>query len=129
MSRIKVEVLGRKAPRPSKHGAQVSQRIATAQSERSIAREIVGFVWFFIKPRRLSWSLGALVFVIVAFGTPHLLVSGSCTGSGTPGSRCYECRYLGLQGVQSHMGPNWNCPAIAMIPVNWGVLARQVGIR
>ena len=128
MSKFRIEVVGKKAPRPNKRGPRVSERIVAAQSERSTTRKVAGFAWFLVKPRRPTWALGALAFVLVTFGTPHLLVSGSCTGTGA-GSRCYECRYLGLQGVWSHMGPNWNCPVIAMIPMNWGVLAKQIGIR
>tara|TARA_R110002049_G_scaffold299134_1_gene489236 strand:+ start:2713 stop:3099 length:387 start_codon:yes stop_codon:yes gene_type:complete len=128
MSKIKVEVLGKKAPRPNRRAQKVSKRITTAQSERNLTRKVVSFVWFVVKPRRPTWALGALAFVLASFGTPHLLLSHDCTGTGA-GSRCYECRYGGFQGVWSHMGPNWNCPAVAMIPVNWGVLARQVGIR
>lgn len=129
MNKIRIEVLGKHAPRPNKRGPQVSERITAAQTERSLSHKVAGFVWFLLKPRRPTWAFGALALVIVTFGTPHLLVWHNCTGKGTPGSRCYECRYLGLQGVWSHMGPNWNCPVIAMIPVNWGVLAKQVGIR
>lgn len=128
MSKFRIEVVGKKAPRPNKRGPQVSERIVAAQSERSTTRKVAGVVWFLVKPRRPTWALGALAFVLVTFGTPHLLVSGSCTGTGA-GSRCYECRYLGVQGVWSHMGPNWNCPVVAMIPMNWGVLAKQIGIR
>lgn len=128
MSEFRIEVLGKKAPRPNKRKPLLSERIAAPQGERSLTRKLAGVAWFVVKPRRMSWSLGALAFVLVAFGTPHLLVSGSCTGIGTPGSRCYECRYLGLQGVQSHMGQNWNCPVIAMVPVNWRVLRRQLGL-
>ena len=129
MTKFTIDVLGKKAPRPNKHGPKVSERIATAQSERSLMRKVAGVLWFVVRPRRPTWALGALAFVLVSFGTPHLLVWDNCTGKGTPGSRCYECRYGGFQGVWSHMGPNWNCPVIAMIPVNWGVLAKQVGIR
>ena len=128
MAKIRIEVLGRKAPRPNRRAQQVSKRITAAQSERSLMRKVAGLIWFVVKPRRPTWALGALAFVVVSFGTPHLLLWHSCTGTGA-GSRCYECRYLGFQGVWSHMGPNWNCPVIAVIPVNWGVLAKQVGIR
>lgn len=127
MSEFRIEVLGKKAPRPNKRKPQRGERIAAPQSERSLTRRIAGVVWFVVKPRRPTWVLGALAFVLVAFGTPHLLMTYNCTGIGTQGARCYECRYLGLQGVQSHMRQNWNCPAIAMVPVNWRVLRRQLG--
>lgn len=129
MSEIRVEVLGKKTPKPRKERRTVTDRVAVTQGNGSALRSVLGLAWWVVKPRRPTWVLGALAFVLIVYGTPHVLVSTNCTGTGTPGSRCYECRYLGVQGVRSHMGPHWNCPVIAMIPVNWRVLKRQLGIQ
>ncbi|WP_415184456.1 hypothetical protein [Phaeovulum sp.] len=74
MTKLKIDVLGKKAPRPNKHGPKVSERITATQSERSLSRTVAGLIWFLVKPRRPTWALGALAFVVVSFGTPHLLV-------------------------------------------------------
>lgn len=128
MSEFRIDVLGRKAPRPRKLKPEVSDRVAAAQGKRSLLRFALTLLWWVVKPRRTTWVLGALAFVLIAYGTPHVLVTYTCTGIGTPGLRCYECRYLGVQGMRDHMGQSWNCPVIAMLPVNWSAVARQVGL-
>lgn len=117
-----------KKPRARTSANRSAASVVAPQSERSLTRKFAGVIWFVVKPRRPTWVLGALAFVLVAFGTPHLLVTYNCTGIGTQGARCYECRYLGVQGMRDHMGQSWNCPVIAMVPVNWSAVARQVGL-
>ena len=83
MSKIKVEVLGKKAPRPNRRAQKVSKRITTAQSERNLTRKVVSFVWFVVKPRRPTWALGALAFVLASFGTPQDRAATSAVMAGS----------------------------------------------
>lgn len=129
MSEFRVEILGRKAPKPNKRRRVVSDRAAVTRGNPGFLRSALRVTWWLVKPRRPTWALGAVAFVLIVYGTPHMLVTTNCTGTGTPGQRCFECRYLGVQGVRSHVGQNWNCPVIAMLPVNWRVAARQLGIQ
>ena len=42
------------------------------------------------------------------------------------GGRCFECRYFGVQGMREQLGPNWDCPVVTMLPVNWAPLIAKV---
>lgn len=126
MTDFRVEVLSRKAPRARKRKARRLERIPGEHNRRSNFRSMAALLWWLVKPRRPVWVLGALAFVLVAYGTPHVLVTYRCSGVGTPGLRCTECRYFGVQGMRSHLGPNWDCPVIAMLPVNWSALRTQL---
>ncbi|MCF8466207.1 MAG: hypothetical protein K9G33_02295 [Sneathiella sp.] len=123
MSEFKVEVLSRKAPRPRKRNRKrEEERFAAAGENRSFMQGVVPLLWWLLKPRRPLWVLGALAFVVVVYGTPHMLVTHNCYSVGTPGQRCSECRYFGVQGMRGYLGPNWDCPVIVMLPVNWSAL-------
>lgn len=129
MSEFQIEVLGKKAPRPRRRKPQVSGRIAALIKGRlGVVRTLAAVIWWLVKPRRPTWLIGGLAAVIVTFGTPHLLVTYNCTGVGSAGYRCTACRYVGVQGMRNHLGFNWDCPAVAMLPVNWRGLQRQLGL-
>lgn len=121
MSEFKVEVLSRKAPRPRKRKRN-DERLAAAGEDRSMVLGVAAFLWWLVKPRRPILVIGALAFVIAAYGTPHVLVTHNCSGIGTAGQRCTICRYFGVQGMRSDLGPNWDCPLVVMLPVNWRAL-------
>ena len=89
---------------------------------------MLGLAWFIVKPRRPTWVLAATAYVLVAHGTPHLLIAHNCTGVGTPGLRCTACRYIGVQGMRSHLGREFGCPVITMLPVNWAALGRTLNL-
>lgn len=120
--RFTVEVDGKRAPKP---GRERKPRQAGAGS--AVLRGLWGLLrgfWRLRGPRSGLFVALALGYVLVAYGTPHVLYTSQCSGGGTPGKRCYECRYVGIQGVRPHMGREWDCPAVAMLPVNWGALYR-----
>ena len=124
MSEFRIDVLSRKAPRPRKRKAQ---QIEIAQGGRNTLQFTLALLWWLVKPRRPTWVIGALAFVMIAYGTPHLLVTYNCSGYGTPLQRCTACRYFGMQGMRSQLGPNWDCPIVAMLPVNWSALIGLLG--
>lgn len=124
MSEFKVEVLSRKAPRARK---RKEERFAAIEKNRSFMQGVAPLLWWLIKPRRPIWVLGALAFVVVVYGTPHVLVTYNCYGVGTPGQRCSKCRYFGVQGMRGYLGPNWDCPVIVMLPVDWSALLGLLG--
>lgn len=121
MTEVKVEVLGRKPPRPRKFKWVRVDRVKLAQPKTSAVASAAKLAWWLVKPRRASWALASIVAVVVVFGTPHMLVTYRCGGQ-----RCNECRYIGVQGMRSHLGPNWTCPVITMLPVDWAALQRQL---
>ena len=121
MTEVKVEVLGRKLPRPRKLKWARVDRIKMAKRKASVFASATKLAWWLVKPRRASWSLASLAAVVVMFGTPHLLVTYRCGEQ-----RCDECRYIGVQGMRNHLGPNWTCPFITMLPVNWAALQKQI---
>ncbi|WP_210880378.1 hypothetical protein [Roseovarius autotrophicus] len=69
MTDFRIDVLGRKAPRPRKLKPEVNDRVAAAQGKRSVLRFALGLLWWVVKPRRPTWVLGALAFVLIAYGT------------------------------------------------------------
>ncbi|WP_170765890.1 hypothetical protein [Ruegeria lacuscaerulensis] len=128
MSKITVEIQSRKAPIRRWWQKRRRADIPTAPSNgtwRAVARA----AWWIAKPRRITWAPAAVAALVLSFGTPHLLVYYRCGGVGTPGQRCYECNYYGVQGLRGQLGERWNCPVITMIPVNWNVLRRQLGLN
>jgi len=122
MSRIKVEVVSRNAPRPRKRRPDPEKRAAVLQGRRTTGARLAAALRWLIKPRVVTWGASALVFVTVAYGTPHLLVTYRCI----EGGRCFECRYFGVQGMRAQLGPNWDCPVVTMLPVNWAPLIARV---
>ncbi|MET4129229.1 hypothetical protein [Roseovarius sp. MBR-6] len=126
MSRIKVEVVSRKAPRPRRRKRHFGQRMQALGGRRSMGARIVGAARWLMKPRALTWIAAALATVTVTFGTPHVLVTYRCNGVGTQATRCFECRYVGVQGMREYLGPQWNCPLVTMLPVNWSALIVKV---
>lgn len=126
MSRIKVEVVSRNAPRPRKRRPDPEKRAAVLQGRRTTGACLAAALRWLIKPRVVTWGASALVFVTVAYGTPHLLVTYRCTGVGTQATRCFECRYFGMQGMREQLGPNWDCPVVTMLPVDWAPLIARV---
>mgnify|MGYP003661089105 CR=1 FL=1 len=107
-SEFSIEVVGRKAPR----------------RDRKNRASVVP-----TKDAKTGNLLGALLaYVLVAHGTPHLLIAHNCTGVGTPGRHCTACRYVGVQGIRGHLGREFGCPVITMLPVNWAALGRTLNI-
>lgn len=121
MTEVKVKILSRKPPRPRKFKWVRVDRIKKAQPKTSAVASAAKLAWWLVKPRRASWALASMVAAVVLFGTPHLLVTYRCGGQ-----RCDECRYIGVQGMRSHLGPNWTCPVFTMLPVDWAALQRQL---
>lgn len=128
MSKIEVEIESRKAPRRRWWQKRRTTEIPAAPS-RSAWKVVMRGLWWLAKPRPLTWGPALLTAVVLGFGTPHLLVYYRCGGVGTPAQRCYECNYYGVQGLRGQLGERWNCPVITMIPVNWNVLRRQLGLN
>lgn len=122
MSRIKVEVISRKAPRPRKRPAEPSKRQAALEGRRTTGERIFGALRWLLKPRVAAWLCAAVVGVTVTYGTPHVLVTYRCL----EGGRCFECRYFGVQGMRDQLGPQWNCPVFVMMPVDWAPLIRKL---
>lgn len=122
MSRIKVEVVGRKPPRPRKRPAEPSKRQRELEARRTRADSIIAALRWLLRPRVATWLSAAVIGVTVTYGTPHVLVTYNCIDGG----RCFECRYFGVQGMRSQLGPNWNCPVFVMMPVNWAPLIRKL---
>ena len=128
MSKIEVEIQSRTAPR--RHFWQKRRTVAIeAAPTRGTGSAVIRGLWWLAKPRRTTWVPAVLTSVVLGFGTPHLLVYYRCGGVGTPAQRCYECNYYGVQGLRGQLGERWNCPVITMIPVNWKVLRRQLGMN
>lgn len=126
MSKIKVEVVGRRAPRPRKRNPRTDLRAQALEGRRSTGARITGAAWWLLKPRVITWAAAALTAVTMTVGTPHVLVTYRCTGVGTQITRCFECRYFGIEGMRDHLGPQWNCPFVTMLPVNWSALITKV---
>jgi hypothetical protein len=126
MSDFDVEILSRKGPRRRRRKPETNKRRTALQSKRSAGAIAFGVLRWLLRPRFVAWMPVALVAVTLTYGTPHLLVTYRCGGVGTPGLRCSECRYIGVQGMREKLGPNWNCPVIAMLPFNWKAVVRTV---
>ena len=126
-SEFSIEVVGRKAlRRDRKNRASV---VPTKDAKTgNLLGALLGLAWFMVKPRRPTWVLAATAYVLVAHGTPHLLIAHNCTGVGTPGRHCTACRYVGVQGIRGHLGREFGCPVITMLPVNWAALGRTLNI-
>ena len=122
MSRIKVEVIGRKAPRPRKRTAEPSKRRMTLEGRRSAGDRIFGALHWLLRRNVAAWLCATVLGVSVTYGTPHVLVTYRCT----EGGRCFECRYFGVQGMREQLGPQWNCPVFVMMPVDWAPLIRKL---
>src|SRR6056297_1474644 len=102
MSKIKVEVLGRKAPRPRKRKPEPAKRQRALEARRARTDRIFAALRWLLKRRVATWLCAAALGVTVTYGTPHVLVTYSCIDGG----RCFECRYFGIQGMRSQLGPN-----------------------
>ena len=126
MSRIKVEVISRKAPRPRKRPAEPSKRQAALEGRRSTGERIFGALRWMLRRSVATWLCAAVLGVTVIYGTPHVLVTYKCLGVGTPALRCFECRYFGVQGMREQLGVQWNCPVFVMMPVDWAPLIRKL---
>lgn len=122
MSDFEIKVVGKNAPRARRRKRQ-PRRPEIIQPKRSALRIAARVLWFIAKPRSGTWTVGALVFVVVAFGTPHLLISAQCSGYGTRVQRCTHCNYLGVQGFRLLPDKNWQCPMVAMVSVDWAALS------
>lgn len=124
MTEVKVEILGRKPPRPRFKWLRKT-RIKQAQPRMGAAFRIAKAAWWIVKPRRASWALASIVAVVVVFGTPHMLLTYQCLWRGTPGQRCTACSYIGVQGMRGYVGRDGNCPLIMLLPVDWAALQKQ----
>lgn len=129
MTEIRVVVLSRTAPRPGSRKRRTPEQAAGMPERRSALVVALRAAWWIVKPRRATWTLGAVVAVVIGFGTPHLLITYRCLWVGTPGQRCSECRYFGVQGMRTHVGPDQDCPVIVMLPVDWRALRQSLGIN
>lgn len=125
MTEVKVEILGRKPPRPRRFKWRRKARIRNAQPRTGATVRAAKVAWWIVKPRRASWALASIVAVVVTFGTPHVLVTYTCLWRGTPGQRCTACAYFGVQGMRGHVGRDGNCPLITLLPVDWAALHKQ----
>lgn len=117
-----VEVKGKRAPKPGpiRKKRQGGAGVAVLGTLWRIVR---GF-WRLRGPRTGLFAVLALGYVLAAHGTPHILFDYQCTGVGTPGKRCYDCRYIGVEGIRPHRAGNWDCPVFVMLPLNWGAIYR-----
>ncbi|WP_375552559.1 hypothetical protein [Rhodophyticola porphyridii] len=120
MSKIKVEVIGRKAPRPRKRTAEPSKRRMTLEGRRSAGDRIFSALHWLLRRSVFAWLCAAVLGVSVTYGTPHVLVTYRCTDGG----RCFECQYFGVQGMREQSGAQWNCPVFVMMPVDWAPLIK-----
>jgi hypothetical protein len=105
MTEIRVVVLSQKAPRPGKRKRRTPEQAAGTAKKHTALMLAARAAWWVLKPRRATWALGALVAVVIGYGTPHLLITYRCNPWG---NRCTECRYFGAQGMRSQLGPDWN---------------------
>jgi len=126
MSDFDVEILSRKGPRRRKRKLDPGKRRKVLRAKPSVGLLVYGVLRGMLKPRVVVWLPVALIAGTLTYGTPHLLVTYRCGGVGTPAVRCSECRYIGVQGMREKLGPNWNCPVIAMLPFNWKAVVRKV---
>ena len=126
MSKIKVEVLGRKAPRPRKRKPEPTKRQRALETRRARADRIFAALRWLLKPRVATWLCAATLGVTITYGTPHVLVTYNCLGVGTPALRCSACRYFGVQGMRDQLGTHWDCPVFVMMPVDWAPLIRKL---
>lgn len=126
MSEFDVEILSRKGPRRRKRKPDKGKRTAALQPKPSAGALAFGLLRWLLKPRFMAWMSVAVIAGTLTYGTPHLLVTYRCGNVGTPAVRCSECRYIGVQGMREQLGPNWNCPVIAMLPFNWKAVVRKV---
>ncbi|WP_112321921.1 hypothetical protein [Oceanibium sediminis] len=122
MSRIKVEVTSRRGPRPRKRPVEPTKRQKVLAARRARADRIIAVLRWLLKPRVATWVCAAALGVSVTYGTPHVLVTYRCIKDG----RCFECRYIGIQGMREQLGAQWNCPVFVMMPVNWAPLIRKL---
>ena len=60
MSKIKVEVVGRRAPRPRKRNPRTDLRAQALEGRRSTGARITGAAWWLLKPRVITWAAAAL---------------------------------------------------------------------
>ncbi|AKO96664.1 hypothetical protein MALG_01480 [Marinovum algicola DG 898] len=118
MSEFKIEVVGRKGPRPKKPKPNGGKRPTILDARRTARlRKLRALLWL-LKPRVATWGLAAIVYVVTAYGTPHLLVSFRCGGSGSH-VHCASCTYFGLQGMRTQYGRDGACWIVTLLPVDW----------
>ncbi|ROT93629.1 hypothetical protein [Histidinibacterium lentulum] len=122
MTKIRVEVVSRKPPRPRKRTAEPSKRQTTLEGRRSIGDRIFSALHWLLRRSVAAWLCAAALAVTVTYGTPHVLVTYSCIDGG----RCFECRYFGIQGMRDQLGSQWNCPVFVMMPLDWAPLIRKL---
>jgi hypothetical protein len=122
MSRIKVEVITKKAPRALERTPKSTKRQKALEARRTATDRIFAVLHWLSRRSVAAWLCAAALGVTVTLGTPHVLVTYSCINGG----RCFECRYFGIQGMRDQLGPQWNCPVFVMMPVDWAPLIRKL---
>lgn len=122
MSKIKVEVVSRKPPRPRKRKTELTNRQRALSARRTATDRLFAVLHWSLRRSVAAWLCAATLGVTVIYGTPHVLVTYRCLESG----RCFECQYLGIQGMREHLGAQWNCPVFVMRPVDWAALIRTL---
>ena len=80
--------------------------------------------WWIAKPRRATWLPVVLVVAASMYGTPHMLVTYRCNGSG-PYAHCSSCSYFGAQGMRDLISPG-QCPVIRLMPIDWPALRETI---
>lgn len=121
MSKFKVEVTSRKAPRAGQRKAR--RRAAAIEGRRSWGGLVFGVIAWLLKRSPASWAWTAVLCGAVVYGTPHLLVTYRCSIHSP--EHCTSCSYFGVQGMRSHLSPPSRCPVIVFLPINWAALAAQ----
>ena len=122
MNKIRVEVVSRKPPRSRKRTAEPSKRQTTLEGRRSIGDRIFSVLHWLLRRSVAAWLCAGALAVTVTYGTPHVLVTYNCIDGG----RCFECRYVGIQGMREQLGAQWNCPVFVMMPLDWAPLIRKL---
>jgi hypothetical protein len=66
-----------------------------------------------------GWAVIAIVVGVLTVGTPHLLISYSCSGKCNKFSQQHDCAYLGVQGMRRNVPPHQGkCSAITFLPLD-----------
>ncbi|WP_417524223.1 hypothetical protein [Marinovum sp.] len=125
MSEIKIEVVSRKGPRPKKTKPSGGKRPTILDARRAARLRKLRVVLWLLKPRVATWGLATILYVVLAYGTPHLLVTFRCGGSGSH-VHCASCNYFGLQGMRTQYGRDGACSIVTLLPVDWRAVRNQI---
>ena len=66
-----------------------------------------------------GWMVIAVIACVLTVGTPHLLISYSCSGKCNKFSQQYDCAYFGVQGMRRNVPPHQGkCSPIKFLPLD-----------